>query len=307
MVEQTRGIVRLISRLVLPCIVLFALFDFAAAGLPAASANSAGQVFLFRGIAGLIFSRGMDQLAEELNQVGVTASVHGFVACSSVAETAIRAYRQFPSPITVVGHSAGGSCALKFAEMLQAENIPVSLVITIDPTRFDQIFDYKLPLNVERYINVYQSDNILGGRNVLPERGFRGHYASFDLTDHKEINHINIDKIESVHEQLVAKIRQIAVTPANDHGKRVPIHFDVPADALIELWDSGMPAFARAGDTMQTLATIYHVPIWSLTQINQMPDDVVLAKGQHVVVPRHLVPLAAPGTGAVLGRTPSMH
>jgi hypothetical protein len=32
------------------------------------------------------------------------------------------------------------------------------------------------------------------------------------------------------------------------------------------------------------------VPLWSLTQINQMPDSAPLTAGQRVIIPRHLLP-----------------
>jgi hypothetical protein len=51
-----------------------------------------------------------------------------------------------------------------------------------------------------------------------------------------------------------------------------------------------MPVAARLGDTLQTLAEQYHVPLWSLTQINQMQPDAPLGSGQRVIVPRHLAP-----------------
>jgi|SRR5208282_1494280 len=293
--EPAGDVARLATRFLLACIVLVTTFNLASTGISNASSKIAGHVFLFRGVAGLVFGRGMDQLNDRLSQAGVTASINAFLTCGTVAETAIRNYRQDPSPIILIGHSAGGSCALKFAEILHAASIPVSLLVTIDPTRFDKIFDYKLPLNVERYINIYQSNNILGGRDVLPEQGFRGHYASFDLSDHKEINHINIDKIESIHEQLVTKIRQLPSTPTNDQGEEVPIRCDVPADASIELWDSGMPVFAHAGETLEQLAATYKVPVWSLAQLNQVPAGMALDRDQRIVVPRHLIPLASPG------------
>lgn len=296
MAEQAYGVAGLMAYFPLICCsVLFAIFTLPPASAVGASSNMAGNVFLFRGVAGFVFSRGMDQLAERLNRVGVAADVNAFVACNTVAETAIQMYRRNPSPIVLVGHSAGASCVLKFAEMLSTANIPVNLLVTLDPTRFDRLFDYKLPLNVERYINVYQSKNILGGRDVSVEQGFQGHYASFDLSDHREINHINIDKLETVYEQLVVKIQQLPTTPWRTQGNHVPIHFDVPADASIELWDSGMPVLARAGETLEALAATYKVPIWSLTQINQVPADAALAQGQRLVVPRHLIPLVARG------------
>ena len=72
----------------------------------------------------------------------------------------------------------------------------------------------------------------------------------------------------------------------------MPIRYVVPAGAAIELWDSGMPVFVRSGDTLETLAANYHVPLWSLTQINQVSEDTPLADRQRIIVPRRLVPLS---------------
>jgi hypothetical protein len=56
---------------------------------------------------------------------------------------------------------------------------------------------------------------------------------------------------------------------------------------------------ARPGDTLQTLAAFYRVPLWSLSQINQVPDDALLVPGQRVIVPRHLgSPAPTPATAA---------
>ena len=51
-----------------------------------------------------------------------------------------------------------------------------------------------MPANVERYINLFQSSNILGGGDIAPGPGFHGHYASYNLKDRSEIIHINLDK-----------------------------------------------------------------------------------------------------------------
>jgi hypothetical protein len=266
-----------------------------------------GRAYLFRGVAGLLFSRGMDRLAFEINRTGIAASVDDFLICRSIARKAIDDYHAAPAPITIIGHSAGGSCALAFAEMLQDKNIPVSLLVTIDPTRYDPIWvAHNVPHNVERYVNLYMSKGMLGGGDVLPGPGFQGHYASFDLSHHDEIIHINVDKITTVHQQLVAKILQLAVTPAGAEGEAVPIRIDVPAGAPIELWDSGMPVPARAGDTLAALAIAYHVPLWSLTQINPLPNSEPLQAGERIVVPRHLVPLTSPASDGAVRQAPAL-
>ena len=48
------------------------------------------------------------------------------------------------------------------AETLGAAHVPVALLITYDPTRMA----HAVPSNVERYVNLYQSSNFLGGGDL---------------------------------------------------------------------------------------------------------------------------------------------
>lgn len=249
-----------------------------------------GHAYLFRGVAGLIYSTGMDRLAQEINRAGISASVHTYLMWRPVVEEAVRTYRRDHAPITVIGHSMGGDSAVAFAEVLNRANIPVSLLVTYDPTRIAD----DVPPNVQRYINLYQSLNFMGGGNVTAGRGFHGHYASVNLKDHREIVHINIEKAEYLHKQLVRKILELPDTPANGEGEAIPIRYEVPARASIELWDSGTPVTVGAQDTMQSLSETYHVPVWAIAQVNRMSAGAELTPGQRIVMPRHLVPMPAP-------------
>ena len=252
-----------------------------------------GRAYLFRGAMGLIFSRGMDRLTEKIERAGITANVYEFTVCDLVAGAAIETYKQDPAPIILIGHSMGGRCALQFSEKLRDEGIPVSLVVTVDPAHLSP----DVPLNVERFINIFLSKDVLGGGDIKPTQGFKGHYASYDMAQHDEISHITIDKMDDIHQQLVAKIVQLAAMPAKDlakdDGEPLPLRYVVPAKVEIELWDSGMAVAARAGDTLQALAERYHLPLWSLTQLNPMSDNAPLMVGQRIIVPRHLAPPAA--------------
>jgi predicted alpha/beta-hydrolase family hydrolase len=259
----------------------------AATMMPAASQPQA-RVYLFRGALGPIFSRGMDRLTERLQEAGIRADVYEFTLCRLIADQAARDFRDNPAPIVLIGHSMGGLCALTFADILRSEQIPVSLVVTIDPAHASP----KVPLNVERFINVFLSDSLLGGGDVVAEPGYRGHYASFDLKRHEEVTHINIDKMDSIHRQLVTAIAQLAATPAPANGEAIPLRYVVPPDAPLELWDSGTPQLARSGDTLQKLAALNQVPLWSLTQANQYSESTPLSPGQRVLVPRRLAPPA---------------
>src|SRR5262249_32941751 len=249
-----------------------------------------GRAYLFRGVAGLIYSRGMDSLAQRIRQAAIPASVQTYLTWRGAADQAIQDYRRDPAPITLIGHSMGGDAALSFAGALNAENIPVSLLVTYDPTRIAD----NVPPNVERYINIYQSSNIMGGGNVVQGSHFHGHYASFNLKYHSEIIHINIEKAERIQEQLVGKITRLAATSASAQGDAVPLRLGVPGDAAVEFGDSGLPVQAHAGDTLKSLAATYRVPLWTLAEINSVSARAVLAEGQHVIIPRHLAPIPVP-------------
>jgi hypothetical protein len=253
-----------------------------------------GRAYLFRGVAGLIYSRGMDKLADRIRRAGIPASVDTYLLWRPVADQAVRDYRRDPQPIILIGHSMGGDACLAFAEMLAAADIPVNLLVTYDPSHLAD----DVPPNVERYINMFRSTNVIGGGNVVQGSRFHGHYASFNLKDHRELIHINIEKADRIQEQLVSKAVEVASTPATSEGEAIPIRLEVPADQPIELWDSGQPAMAHAGDTLKTFADTYHVPLWSLAELNPAATGGALTEGQRIIVPRHLVPMAGPNVAA---------
>jgi LysM repeat protein len=222
----------------------------------------------------------MDELAGRINRTGVQANIDSHLSWRSVADQAISDYRRDPKPITAIGHSIGGDAAVDFAERLEAAHVPVSLLITYDPNRFA----HSIPANVHRYINLYQSSNMLGGGDLAPARGFHGNYASYNLKNRTEIIHVNLDKFARIQEMLANKIRSAGVTEAGTE----PLRLVVPANVPIELWDSGLPISAHAGDTLQTIATTYHVPLWALTQINKVAETAALTEGQRVVIPHYI-------------------
>jgi hypothetical protein len=244
----------------------------------ASGAEIHGRAYLFRGLIGLI-DWGMDELAARITRSGVSANIGSHLMWSSVASQAISDYRRDPKPITVIGHSIGGDAAVEFAETLEAAHVPVALLITYDPTRAA----HSIPANVQRYINLYQSSNMLGGGDLEPGRGFHGAYASFNLKDRPEIIHVNLDKFDRIQEQLASKVRS-----AGGGGGGEPLRLVIPPVVPIELWDSGVAVSAHAGDTLQTLAAAYHVPLWALTQINKVSETAALTEGQRIVVPRYL-------------------
>src|SRR4029077_6656021 len=57
------------------------------------------------------------------------------------------------------------------------------------------------------------------------------------------------------------------------------------ANVPIELWDSGLAISTQAGDTLHRIATTYHVPLWTLTQLNKVSETAALTEGQRIVIP----------------------
>jgi LysM domain len=148
-----------------------------------------------------------------------------------------------------------------------------------------------VPSNIERYLNIFLSKSVLGGSHIKPAQDYHSHFASFDLSDRNEVSHFNIDKEDVFHRQFLAKIAELTTTSANVDGVPAPLNYIVPPDAAIELWDTGIPVFARPGDTLQTIAELYRVPLWSLTQVNKgLMENAPLVPGERIVVPRYLTP-----------------
>jgi thioesterase domain-containing protein len=239
-----------------------------------------GRAYLFYGLIPQI-DWGMDELAQRISRGGVAANTYSHASWRSVADQAISDYRRDPKPIAVVGHSIGGNSAVEFAQALGAAHVPVSLLITYDPNRGGD----SIPGNVHRYINLYQSSNILGGGDLAPGPGFHGHYASYNLKDRTEIIHVNLDKFSRIQELLAAKVRSMG---AGGEGEAVPLRIVFAASGPIELWDSGTAVSAHAGDTLQSLAGIYHVPVWALAQLNRKSEGAALSEGERIIVPRYL-------------------
>ncbi len=132
------------------------------------AAELRGRVYLFRGAMGPFFSRGIDRLTDRIEQAGITANVYEFTICRLIAAQAIREYRESPAPIILIGHSMGGFCVLKFSEILEAEGIRVNLAVAIDPAHVTP----DVPLNVDRFINIFLSTSVLGGGDVKPKPGY---------------------------------------------------------------------------------------------------------------------------------------
>jgi hypothetical protein len=243
-----------------------------------------GRVYTLRGDMGIFFSTGMDYLAAELNQLGLSAGVYNWIDWIALADDAIARYRAAPdrTRILLAGHSRGGDGLIAMAWRLYSAGVPVALAVAFDSTRVvDQV-----PPNVERFINLYQSTNAVGGGAARPAPGFGGEYTTVNLADHREMNHVTIDKMLALHRAILPKFVEAVSLGSPPGSGRVPIEYRVPAGVPVEVWDSGMAVRAEAGDTASLVAHQFSVPTWVIAQLNQVAPDEAIEPGRTLVVPR---------------------
>jgi hypothetical protein len=254
--------------------------------------QTAGKVYIFRGMGGRVASFEMDRLAEKLEKNGVEAEVYNHFNWTGPASEAIARYKKQNGhfPIMLVGHSAGADASVYFADKLKSAGVPVSLIVSFDPTRRPKA----VPPNVDRFINIYQSLNVFGGGFVAPGSEFHGHYASIDLKNYWEVLHVNMVKMRGLQDQIIAKMVQIVNAPPQLEGATVPIHYVMPRGEKIELWDSGLPIRTEQAESVRAIAQRYAVPVWAVAQINNVDASSTLQPGHRLIIPRHLdAPLPA--------------
>lgn len=273
---------------VLAAAVLLAVAPVAGLAQPVRqpAADPPAEVYVFRPMGGKAFSQEMDNLAAKIQAAGLPVTVNNYTGFSRPAKEAIKRYRDqaVKTRIIAIGHSAGGDSAIRFALALKRANVPVDLIITLDPTRIAN----RVPSNVARFINIYSSEHTFGGGDPKPAADFAGHFASVDLKDYSDIWHIYMTGMATLQDAVVAKIMEVVNSPALPAEKPVPIEYALPKDSAFELWDSGVAVIAGAGDTAASVAAQFGVPAWAVASINEIAADAPLAAGQRLVVPRRI-------------------
>ena len=182
-----------------------AFFAIMLIGLPlranAVPATQASQthVYLMRGVLN-IFSLGMDQIANRLEQQGIHASVHNHMLWSSVASDAAAAYKSGRvKTIILVGHSSGATVLPDIVASLSAQGVPVKLAIGLD-----SVFRTSLTGKVGRYINFYIANG--AGTRVERTKNFSGTLDNVDVERVPGVSHVSIDKNEVIQQKVIAAI-----------------------------------------------------------------------------------------------------
>ena len=145
------------------------------------------HVYLLRGLFN-IFSTGMDQIRDKLEQRGIRATVDNHIAWKFLADEAVDDYKSGRiRTIVIIGHSAGAINAVDMANRIGRAGVPVSLVVTIDPSSPTSIES----TNVRRVANLYIPAGL--GAKVFKGKNYRGVVENVDLSN-KPFNHMTIDK-----------------------------------------------------------------------------------------------------------------
>jgi pimeloyl-ACP methyl ester carboxylesterase len=176
-----------------------------------------GHVYCILGWLG-IWSRGMDVIAQRVDsELGVEATSLANSEWQKLASFVRSEHDagRWSGPLILVGHSIGADDQIRVAKRLNEWNVPVDLLILIDPT-----VPGLIPPNVRHCVNIFKSHP---GLDTVP--AFRGiRVRSEDLArtlteninlrttkvefDTRLINHFNITKIIGVQDMVLAEIAQ---------------------------------------------------------------------------------------------------
>jgi hypothetical protein len=163
------------------------------------------KVYLLRGLTNVL-SPGIDQLANDLHQKNISATVINHLFWNSLAAEAIEDCRSGRvNSIVLVGHSLGASAAVSMAEQLQQAGIHVALIVTFDP-----VTKTSVPSNVHLLENFYLSS----GLGVPVQRGehFHGLLRNVDLKSQTELGHVSLTTSPSIQKQVMNDIIAAAKT-----------------------------------------------------------------------------------------------
>lgn len=191
--------------------MMTAVLSLQAAGAPSAStpaprsavrqAASRPHVYLMRGLLN-IFSLGMDQLAAQIARHGIDAGVYNHTLAESVVAEIVQKYRAGDrGPYILVGHSLGADAVMWMAQQLNAQDVPVALVVPFDGTG-----SFAASRNVACVLNLTQRKYAY----MRPGAGFRGMLINVDVSNDASIDHFTIDKSPRLQAEALKYVLQTA-------------------------------------------------------------------------------------------------
>jgi len=161
-----------------------------------------------------IFSLGMDQLAAQIARNGIDASVYNHSVAETVVGAILQKYRAGDrGPYILVGHSLGADAVMLMAQQLNAQGVPVALVVPFDGTE-----SYAAPANVGCVVNLTQRKYAY----VQAGLGFHGKLSNVDVSSDTTIGHVTIDKSPRLQAMALKEILQAAHGQSCRPGANAP-------------------------------------------------------------------------------------
>jgi hypothetical protein len=131
-----------------------------------AAPRSSAHVYLMSGLAG--FTSRLDGAMNKIKARGVPLTNAHPSSWGSLARAAIDGHKSGRvRSVIIVGYSAGGGAALHMADALHKANVPVQLVVTVEP-----VSTMPVRPNVRRLVNFYLPGGVSGA--IPRPTGFRG-------------------------------------------------------------------------------------------------------------------------------------
>ena len=144
----------------------------------------------------------MDQLAAQIARNGIDASVYNHSVEETVVGTIVQKYRAVDhGPYILVGHSLGADAVMVMAQQLNAQGVPVALVVPFDGTE-----SYTAPANVSCVVNLTQRKYAYTQAGA----GFHGKLSNVDVSSDTSIDHVTIDKSARLQAMALKEIMQAA-------------------------------------------------------------------------------------------------
>jgi hypothetical protein len=183
---------------------------------PTTTAPRVGEVYCIRGWHG-IWSLGIDEMAKQLNEKGVTAHVFMPEQVNTLAATIVERYKNAPQhePICFIGHSWGVDGSLIIARELEKVGITVDVIVCLD-----SVNQTTVPKNVRLCYNYWMpgfigDTNLLRGIPLKQEPGSTGQLFNYNCSGEYRswrsdgVNHINFDDDPKIQKRIVDNVLEV--------------------------------------------------------------------------------------------------
>ncbi len=188
------------------------LLGVAAGASPAREATGKGEgepqstsIYFVAGFAAIFDDlQALDRLFEV---DGIPAKAYPPVLWRNVVRDAVDRHRQNGDVTTIIliGHSVGARKVYQIAESLSRKEVPVALIVGLDPVRKSEV-----PDNVARAVNYFISPDVAF---VVPGPGFDGQLINEIVADIAILAHGDIIYEEAIRLRAFGEIRQAIASP----------------------------------------------------------------------------------------------